>query len=459
MTTLTPGMRNLFATKSEASAKSLRSLIEGCLKNGDSKTACTLADCLLQLEDADISDVILFGRSFFAAGEYNRSLAVLEHEGLLSAQRIAEASELLLPSSSDVSSNNDLLSDDMKVRLLGLSAIRLAATCLLALEQHEDCVNLIEPVLMLDTLDPSTYDSSHDDNVAEAHRLFSAMNDHGICDGINIVASMYCMAGKCYDLLENRGKAKVSLIAALKVDPACTEALNYLISNCLVSLPERKALFDSISASFGDNREWLKVYHRFQLLDEFSIYKADDDSQSRGKSQGHGHEQSGKDASSGVVAREEKRGEEQLDFDMTSGGGNAHDSSIVMSTASKTKLHYNNKDGGGGGSSSSSRAFSSAMVLVRKAEKFFDRSYFSDAYRLARQAYIVDPFDEDGLVVYIGSMVELGLKTELFYLSHELINTSSKKASSWYVFCSMLFLLFLTLLPIYFCLSAYFDTT
>lgn len=59
----------------------------------------------------------------------------------------------------------------------------------------------------------------------------------------------------------------------------------------------------------------------------------------------------------------------------------------------------------------------SAPWLVRKAEFAYDRLHSSEeAYRLARQAYAVDPFDERGLLIYVASMVDLQLKNELFYL-------------------------------------------
>lgn len=388
---LTPGMRNLFQTS--GSSESLRRLIEGCIRNGDSKTACTLADSLLQSEDAGIADVILFARCFFAASEYNRSLAVLEHEGLLSAQRIAEASDMLLASSSDLYSD-DGLTENVKIQLWGLQAIHLAAKCLINLEQHEDCVNLIEPVLSLDTLDPNEGLGPRDDIIIRVQKVFSMMKNLNIADGLNVVASLYCMAGKCYDILENRAKAKMCLITALKVDVVCTEALSYLISHGLISLPDRRALFESIEGGL-DGRAWLEKFHRFQLLDEFNIYK-------------NSNSESGDNGDNAEDTRE---------------------SSSILGLGLGAGGNIGDRGGSVGGSN---RGFSSAMVLVRKAEKFFDKGYFSDSYRLARQAYIIDPFDEDGLIVYVGNMVELGLKTELFYLSHELVNSSPKRATSWY---------------------------
>eukprot|EP01037_Dinobryon_pediforme_P019856 gene19856-20354_t len=79
-----------------------------------------------------------------------------------------------------------------------------------------------------------------------------------------------------------------------------------------------------------------------------------------------------------------------------------------------------------------SRPLNNASWLVRQAEYNFDHQFVEDAYRLARHAYTIDPFDYRGLVIYIASMVELKLKTELFYLGHELVNSYPKLALSWY---------------------------
>ena len=56
----------------------------------------------------------------------------------------------------------------------------------------------------------------------------------------------------------------------------------------------------------------------------------------------------------------------------------------------------------------------------------------NEAYRLARQAYIQDPFNRRGVLIYIACLVELSLTAELFYLGHELTQLHSKQAISWY---------------------------
>eukprot|EP01035_Chromulina_nebulosa_P019683 gene19683-25602_t len=54
------------------------------------------------------------------------------------------------------------------------------------------------------------------------------------------------------------------------------------------------------------------------------------------------------------------------------------------------------------------------------------------AYIYSRQATNIDPFYKNGLIIYIASAVELNLKTELYYLGHELTKSSPKSAIAWY---------------------------
>ena len=72
---------------------------------------------------------------------------------------------------------------------------------------------------------------------------------------------------------------------------------------------------------------------------------------------------------------------------------------------------------GGGSNMPNSLSLSvSPLRLVRKAEYLYERQHHDEAYRLARQAYTLDPYDWRGNLVYIAAMVDLKLKNELFYL-------------------------------------------
>lgn len=94
----------------------------------------------------------------------------------------------------------------------------------------------------------------------------------------------------------------------------------------------------------------------------------------------------------------------------------------------------------------------SPISLVQQAEYLYRQQHHEEAYRLARQAYSIDPYDWRGNLIYVATMVDLGLKNELFYLGesslvsrlslshhrsalpsgHELVHTHPKLAISWY---------------------------
>lgn len=196
------------------------------------------------------------------------------------------------------------------------------------------------------------------------------------------MAAVYCTAAKCWDALDNRPRAVFALLAAIRIDPACVEAVEYLCANGMMSAHDKVALYSECmcagieessncdkDGSDQINRDWLQGYYRFMLLDE---------------------------------SPEECKPE-----------------GLVMEEA----------DGVSGGDLV---AGPSAIWLVHRAEQLYERQCPEDAYRLARQAYTMDPFDWRGLLVYIAAMVDLGLKTELFYLGHELAHTYPKSAVSWY---------------------------
>jgi len=206
------------------------------------------------------------------------------------------------------------------------------------------------------------------------------------------MAAVYCTAAKCWDALDNRPRAVLALLAAIKIDPACVEAVEYLCVNGLMSAQEKALLFvecmssESQSSDYNNepNREWLQGYYRFMLLDE-----SPDDCRPEGE------------------------------YDHSAGGASS------AAAAGEADIY------GGGGHMVAAQG-PSAIWLVHRAEQLYERQRPEDAYRLARQAYTMDPFDWRGLSVYIAAMVDLGLKTELFYLGHELAHTYPKNAVSWY---------------------------
>ena len=225
-----------------------------------------------------------------------------------------------------------------------LKAFNLAANCLVAISQYEDCISLLQTMVRVG--DDTEY-------VQEAIRLRSfclngSNDNHEI---ITDIAALYCIVGKCFDFLDHRARARRALTVCLYVDATCIEAAEYLVDNGLLTDSQKENLFNDLSEKNLDT--WLKNHYELLLCGNSRALITDD----------------------------------QL---------------------------------------------GSPMWLARCAELSFRQQYMDDAYRLARQAYTLDPYNNRGLAIYIASMVELKLKAELFYLGHELVTCAPKSAMAWY---------------------------
>ena len=318
-----------------------------------------------------------------------RCLAALEQRGLLSAHNTQLLSATLLTSDLDSlqNSENSTLSRGDFIDLV--SAFQLAARCLFSLQEYEDCVTLLGPLVSLD-IDLDSEDCQLvgcRTAVSRAKVLFQPVDEIesnssekqapssssspivAAAMEINPMSGIYNMIGQCYDQLDNRPRAIKALVAALTVDSACTEAAEYLVSHGLLSPNERKSLL-AVSLDLTHGRAWLESYYRFILLGE------------------------------------------------PPGSTNEKKSTLA--------------DGPSAGACQVSWEPSSAEWMARNAEILYDRMLPEESYRLARQAYNLDPFGPRGLLVYIACLLQLKMKTELFYLGHELSSAYPKIAMSWY---------------------------
>lgn len=276
----------------------------------------------------------------------------MEQRGFLSAASVADTGKWLNGSVVDTSAAADFEGK--------IEAIALAAQCLFALEQFEDCVSLLQPLILLNDSDGI----AAEDYVDRIKALFNPSQAGQQGFSVNPMSALYCVLGKCYDMLEHRSRSLRALTLALHVDVACVEAAQYIADSSLLSKPAKLGLYKDLLGR--KPASWLADFYRVLLL-------------------GHG-------LGPAVGANQEE------------GAG--------------PLLH------GGEGCS--------AVWLARQAEFYFEHQDIGEAYRQSRQAYTVDPYDERALYIYVATMVELKLKTELFYLGHELVNSFPKRAMSWY---------------------------
>ncbi|KAL6071028.1 anaphase-promoting complex subunit Cut9 [Balamuthia mandrillaris] len=72
-------------------------------------------------------------------------------------------------------------------------------------------------------------------------------------------------------------------------------------------------------------------------------------------------------------------------------------------------------------------------LLACRAETLFYRNNFNGAYQLTKRILEEDPYTRDPILcVHISSLVELNLKTELYYCAHKLVDDNPSISISWY---------------------------
>ncbi|CAH0484823.1 unnamed protein product [Peronospora farinosa] len=69
---------------------------------------------------------------------------------------------------------------------------------------------------------------------------------------------------------------------------------------------------------------------------------------------------------------------------------------------------------------------------VMKAKKFYYRHDIQQAHELCERVCEEDPFNFRVISVYVGTLVELGKKRELYHYAHQMVDVYPTRASAWY---------------------------
>ena len=289
--------------------------------------------------------------------------------------------------------------------------MELAAHCLFALEQHEDCVSLLQPLVQLDA-EHSSPAATH--TAACLRRLFVSASgsigggsdyadkEESVCidnDGdvpVLGIAGIYCVLGRSYEMLDHRARALRSLCMALRLDPACVEAAEYLVDGGMLSVADRRALYEELAEL--RLRPWLLPFYRVLLLNS-SPASIDHDQLIVVTAKGSSC------SATGAAAQFSH------DHGNVVNSTSNYDSSCSAAWLARRAAHCLSQRGGGGGG---------------------QQQQVGEACRLARLAYTQDPYDQRALCVYVASLVRLRGKSELFYLGHELVSSAPRSAMSWY---------------------------
>lgn len=165
--------------------------------------------------------------------------------GMLSHQKIAFLAELTRPL-------QDLTVTEFSLQYMNtLNSVLVASQCLFLLEQHDDCISLLSNITLLDE------GSTVVDEAVQILRTYP--HDQST---ISPLASIYCILGKSFDVLDNRAKALQSLLVSVELDPACVEAAKYIVQNSLMSEIEQLHFFRKIENTILESRRWLLPIYR-----------------------------------------------------------------------------------------------------------------------------------------------------------------------------------------------------
>ena len=122
-----------------------------------------------------------------------------------------------------------------------LEAVKLAADCLFILEQYGDCLLLLEPLIHMDDITRDTT-RNYKQLLAGSFSLIAG-SVFSICHYylVDDVVGLYCIAGQCYDITDNRPRAIRALLTSVRIDATLIEAVQYIANKGLLSEMSRSS--------------------------------------------------------------------------------------------------------------------------------------------------------------------------------------------------------------------------
>lgn len=393
----------------------IRRSIKDALNKHMYGTAIILAEELTRSKKCSVSDVVMHANCYYHNNEYRRCLNILEQSGVLGAEYLSNITEFIhnvtATDTTDCITNIEILNK--------IQAIHLSAKCLYNLKEYEDCVGLLETVLL-----SVSYAAVHNIHTSVEYTSMivncKRLNESTPYD-LNPLADMFFISGLCYDFLENRKRATNQFVTSLHIDIGCMEAAEYMINHGLLNSNEKETIY---MVSFGNSTsddvcmpvgfEHLPIfghdkYRRYTNTFYRMLFGGIDN------------------------VLKERFANGGMDED---GEGDMKDGNIDLEECTMTEAEQKQIQGlidSPIGSNKLLKQPTSALWLIKQAEYHYEVLHNAvEAYRLSRVAYKMDPYCELGLLVYIASMVELNMKTELFYLSHELVQGTPKSCVTWY---------------------------
>lgn len=456
-------------------SKKLRQLAQDALSKRLPGRACFYADKLVRLTAGRLpEDVVLLGRAHYQARANRKAVHVLEKYGLLAikdAQRpltrqeqhaLFTAAAGSVPAEIDTAGGGQSLKGSRKDASVSnvhttarstLEAYLLAAQCLGASDPQEECLHLLDQILPCwedeeedaegegdrgerrQEESPCERQSRHLRNVRAAVVAAGRQNVADVAESsksgsrgdnprkkgswraetwrqaemlrdgkgepssrslrpteqaqavLTTIAALCFLRAQIFAGQDNRERAVAWCRHALEVDVYCVEALEFLADRKLLSQEEEQRLlarelaFDPGSEEEGEEDaagteqvvgdDWLRLMYATRLLC----------------------------FSDGVLSAEEQH------------------QTIHRAFAGLEALGFGRD---------------AATLTAQAALAYYYQHDLAGAHRLCQQIRTQDPFFDKCLPLYLASLAELRLKTELYYAAHRLVDTQPRSAVAWF---------------------------
>eukprot|EP00947_MAST-08B_sp_MAST-8B-sp1_P003049 g3049.t1 len=252
----------------------------------------------------------------------------------------------------------------------GLRARYLAAKCRAECKQWSECIALLDEGLL--RLPPHgggmASPAIADVDDMEAIVRAAGQFEHKRGEEVNLLANVCLLQGQAHEATENRDRAVRWYQAALQCDVYCFDAFDRLVSHHMLPSSKHDALLKGLR--FEADETWLRLSYEALLQ--------------RHKGQRE-------------VGQKFRELEERLAIGMR-----------------QTPAHTNH------------------TLVTAKAECLFYDNDSRAAYEITRELRELDPYELSCVPVHLAAMVDLEMKSELFFCAHQLVDAYPDKAIAWF---------------------------
>jgi anaphase-promoting complex subunit 6 len=350
------------------------------------------------------SDLYLLARCYFHQRQYQRVITLLGSQY-----------QMLKDDQSDDLRFKYIASLSL-VPLLLLLLLLLLPSSLLFVIIHLPIHHLVHVQAELQDWEASLNILGSDDAAISAITTFAAADlapakhDVGADSDTGVAAALCCVRGRCHEHLENFERAIFWYQRALRYDATCVEVLERLLERRLLATSAEQELLESLS--WPPHLQWVQQYFRCAVdRNSYANLELAESQQS---------------IAFGVTVEKEKSSNRNEELPRSTAPGATPNPWAVL-------LAPTNLTGAG--------LATNCDVLALKAQALYQRYDYQSCFELCKRIVEGDPFQLKVLPAYIACMTHLHLKSDLFYVSHQLVQAFPSSAIAWLAIGSYYFML------------------